>query len=202
MAGTWQHWRQGTVDARVVRGLALGSLPATLVAVGLLAWLRGADADRLDHWLERAIGIMLCVAAVLMLRRVLLGKAGEATVGGAGEHHRAAKLAAIGALGGFFVGLTSIGSGSLIIALLVMTVPLRADRLVGTDVAHATALVGVAAAGHLLLGDVDLPLAGKLLLGSIPGALLGSRLAPRVPRRPLQVGLAGLLLTTAVTLVR
>ena len=196
-AGSWQHWRQGTVDRRVVGAMALGSLPATLVAVGLLFWLRDGNEGAIDRWLERAIGVMLSVAAVLMLRRVLLGRGEEAGTAEPATSHRTAKLVAIGAFGGFIVGLTSIGSGSLIIALLVMIVPLRADRLVGTDVAHAFLLVGVAAAAHLVLGEVDLALAAKLLIGSIPGVLLGSRLTLWVPRRPLQIGLAGLLLSTA-----
>jgi uncharacterized protein len=99
--------------------------------------------------------------------------------------------------------LTSIGSGSLIIALLVVTVSLSPEKLVGTDVAHAFLLVGAAALAHLfVLNDVDVVLAGKLLLGSIPGVLIGSRLTVWVPRRPLQAGLAVLLLTTAVTLLR
>ena len=202
LAGAWQHWRQGTIDKKVVRGLAIGSLPATVAAIGLLVWLRGGNEARADHILERAIGVMLAVAAVLMLRRILRGGSDHATGAGGETSHRTAKLAAIGAFGGLAVGLTSIGSGSLIIALLVMTVPLRAERLVGTDVAHALLLVGVAAIGHLFLGDVDLALAAKLLVGSIPGVLLGSRLTLSVPRRPLQVGLAGLLLSTSVTLLR
>jgi uncharacterized protein len=113
------------------------------------------------------------------------------------------KLVAIGALGGFLVGLTSIGSGSLIIALLVISVSLTPEKLVGTDVAHAFLLVGVAALAHLfVLRDVDVVLAGKLLIGSIPGVLIGSRLTVWVPRRPLQAGLVVLLLTTAVSLLR
>jgi uncharacterized membrane protein YfcA len=113
------------------------------------------------------------------------------------------RLAAIGAFGGFLVGLTSIGSGSLIIALLVMTISLTPERLVGTDVAHAFLLVGAAALAHFfILNDVDVALAGKLLVGSIPGVLIGSRLTVWVPRRPLQAGLAILLLTTAVSLFR
>jgi len=202
LAGTWQHWREGTVDTRVVRGLAAGSLPATVVAIVLLLWLRQGNEARVDHVLERAIGVLLAVAAVLMLRRVLLARDDHAGGTARETSHRTAKLAAIGAFGGFAVGLTSIGSGSLIIALLVMTVPLRAERLVGTDVAHAFLLVGVAAVGHLFLGDVDLPLAAKLLAGSLPGVLIGSRLTLWVPRRPLQIGLAGLLLSTSITLLR
>jgi uncharacterized membrane protein YfcA len=113
------------------------------------------------------------------------------------------KLIAIGAFGGFLVGVTSIGSGSLIIALLVMTISLAPEKLVGTDVAHAFLLVGVAAMAHLfVLNDVDVALAGKLLIGSIPGVLFGSRLAVWVPRRPLQAGLVVLLVTSAVSMLR
>jgi uncharacterized membrane protein YfcA len=204
LAGTWQHWRQGTVDMRVVRALAMGSVPATLVAVATLFFLQSVDATTVDPLLERIIGMMLVVAAALMLRKLWLSTRGS--VEALPEHlviHPTGKLVAIGALGGFLVGLTSIGSGSLIIALLVITVSLTPEKLVGTDVAHAFLLVGVAALAHLfVLRDVDLVLAGKLLVGSIPGVLIGSRLTVWVPRRPLQAGLAVLLLTTAVSLLR
>ncbi len=204
LAGTWQHWRQGTVDMRVVRALAIGSIPATLVAVATLFVLQSVDATAVDAVLERSIGVMLVVAATLMFRKLWHGSRGP--VESLPEHlviHPTGKLVAIGALGGFLVGLTSIGSGSLIIALLVITVSLTPEKLVGTDVAHAFLLVGVAALAHLfVLRDVDLVLAGKLLVGSIPGVLIGSRLTVWVPRRPLQAGLAVLLLTTAVSLLR
>ncbi|MDF2758703.1 MAG: hypothetical protein K0S99_1335 [Thermomicrobiales bacterium] len=204
LAGTWQHWRQGTVEMRVVRALAMGSVPATLVAVATLFFLQSVDASTVDALLERFIGMMLVVAAALMLRKLWLSTRGS--VEALPEHlviHPTGKLVAIGALGGFLVGLTSIGSGSLIIALLVITVSLTPEKLVGTDVAHAFLLVGVAALAHLfVLRDVDLVLAGKLLVGSIPGVLIGSRLTVWVPRRPLQAGLAVLLLTTAVSLLR
>jgi uncharacterized membrane protein YfcA len=204
LAGAWQHWRQGTVDMRVVRALAIGSVPATLVAVAMLFLLHSVDASGVNAALEKSIGVMLIVAAALMLRKVWMSARGlsESTP----EHlvaYPTGRLIAIGAFGGFLVGLTSIGSGSLIIALLVMTISLTPEKLVGTDVAHAFLLVGAAALAHfLVLNDVDVALAGKLLIGSIPGVLIGSRLAVWVPRRPLQAGLAVLLLTTAVTLLR
>jgi len=204
LAGTWQHWRQGTVDVRVVRALAIGSVPATLVAAMTLYFLHSVDATAVNAVLERFIGVMLVVAAALMIQKLWRGKRGVAEPP---QSHLAtfpaAKLMAIGAFGGFLVGLTSIGSGSLIIALLVITVSLTPEKLVGTDVAHAFLLVGAAALAHLfVLKDVDVVLAGKLLIGSIPGVLIGSRLTVWVPRRPLQAGLAVLLLTTAVSLLR
>jgi uncharacterized membrane protein YfcA len=203
LAGAWQHWRQGTVDARVVRGLAIGSVPATLVAVATLFVLRGIDATALDRTLERFIGVMLVIAAALMLRKVWLGSRGQPAHLDSQGVYPTRRLMAIGALGGFLVGLTSIGSGSLIIALLVVTISLSPEKLVGTDVAHALLLVGAAALAHVLfLNDVDYAIAGKLLIGSIPGVLIGSRLAVWVPRRPLQAGLAVLLLSTAVSMLR
>jgi uncharacterized protein len=204
LAGTWQHWRQGTVDIRVVRAMAIGSVPATLVAVAMLFLLHSVDAAAVDVLLERFIGVMLVVAAALMLQKLWRARRGGLDpLPDHLETYPTGKLIAIGAFGGFLVGLTSIGSGSLIIALLVITISLTPEKLVGTDVAHAFLLVGAAAIAHFfVLQDVDVALAGKLLVGSIPGVLIGSRLTVWVPRRPLQVGLAVLLLTTAVTMLR
>jgi uncharacterized membrane protein YfcA len=204
LAGGWQHWRQGTVDGRVVRALAIGSLPATLAAVLALYYLHNTDTTDINALLERLIGVMLIVAASLMVFKLWRGGTGEATgLTWRLDSFPTRRLIAIGALGGFLVGLTSIGSGSLIIALLVMTVSLAPEKLVGTDIAHAFLLVGVAAVAHmLLLRDVDVALAAKLLVGSIPGVLIGSRLTVWVPRRPLQGVLAVLLLSSAYTLLR
>jgi uncharacterized membrane protein YfcA len=179
-------------------------VPATLVAVGVLFLLHSVDSTAVNAFLEKFIGVMLAIAAALMLRKVWMSVTGRSEP--IADHlvaYPTARLIAIGAFGGFLVGMTSIGSGSLIIALLVMTISLAPEKLVGTDVAHAFLLVGAAAIAHfLVLQDVDVALAAKLLIGSIPGVLLGSRLAVWVPRRPLQVGLSVLLLTTAVTLLR
>jgi uncharacterized membrane protein YfcA len=206
LAGAWQHRRQGTVDRRVVAAMATGSIPATILAVTLLAWLNHRDAALTDRWLQRAVGLMLVIAAALMLRRLLRPQPDYSALSTQGRPLGTAlplrRLIAIGALGGFVVGITSIGSGSVIIALLVLVAPLPSRQLVGTDVAHAALLVGAAALGHLLVGEVDLPLAALLLTGSVPGVLLGSRLVVVVPRRPLQIGLAGLLMSTAVTMLR
>lgn len=204
LAGAWQHWRQGTVEIRVVRALALGSLPATVVAVALLYFLHTVLHIDVNAILERFIAVMLIVAAVLMVRKIVFG-AGHARDGAdvSLSGFPTTKLVAIGVIGGFLVGMTSIGSGSLIIALLVMTISLAPEKLVGTDVAHAFLLVGVAALAHFFfLREIDFALAGKLLVGSIPGVLIGSRMATRVPRRPLQAVLALLLFSTAISMLK
>ncbi|MFT4038832.1 MAG: sulfite exporter TauE/SafE family protein [Thermomicrobiales bacterium] len=204
LAGAWQHWRQGTVDLRVVRALALGSLPATVVAVAVLYYLHNVQHIDVNAVLERFIGVMLIVAAVLMARKLWVSyTGGEHALSLNYDRFPTGRIIAIGALGGFLVGMTSIGSGSLIIALLVMTIALAPDKLVGTDVAHAFLLVGTAALAHLLfMHDVDMVLAAKLMVGSVPGVLIGSRLAPRVPRRPLQAFLAVILLSTAISMLK
>lgn len=198
MVGTWQHWRQRTIDRSVVLGLALGSLPAVLVAVVLLAWFRQHDVEQANAWLERGISAMMVVAALLMTYRLV--SPSRLRDSRQRANHRAT-LISVGALGGMLVGLTSIGSGSIIMALLVLIVSLRPERLVGTDVAHAALLVSVAAVSHLLFfQDIDFGLVALLLLGSIPGVLIGSRLSLVIPRGALQIGLAALLVSTAVIL--
>jgi uncharacterized membrane protein YfcA len=204
LAGTWQHWRQGTVDMRVVRALAIGSIPATLVAAATVFFLHSVSTNAVDALLERFIGVMLVIAASLMLHKLWRSTRGTTEL--PAEHlanRSTAKLVAIGAFGGFPGRVDLDRQWQPATALLVITVSLTPEKLVGTDVAHAFLLVGAAALAHLfVLNDVDVALAGKLLVGSIPGVLIGSRLTVWVPRRPLQAGLAVLLLTTALSLLR
>ena len=197
LAGSWQHLRQRTVDMALVKALALGSVPASMLAVAMLAWLEHRRVAGLEHGLARAIGGALVVAAGLLAWRAL--SAAEPRLHGVA--HRRVAIAAVGAVGGLLVGLTSVGSGSVIMALLVFFVPLEPRTLVGSDVVHAAILVGVAAAGHALLGNVDLGLAAQLLVGSVPGVIVGSRLTLRTPRRLLQAALALLLILSGLRLL-
>jgi len=106
-----------------------------------------------------------------------------------------------GAMGGYLVGLTSIGSGSVMAVILLLLYPLAPAVIVGTDIAHATVLSLVTGIAHLTHGNVDLALAGTLLLGSIPGVLIGSRLAPKIPAKPLTVVLAVMLVFVGARLL-
>ena len=197
IAGSWQHWRQQTVDMQLVRTLAIGSVPASIVAVSLIAWLEHRKAGGMEHGLARAIGGALVVAAALLAWRALHPQPPRPHA----EGHRRAAIIAVGALGGLLVGLTSVGSGSVIMALLVFFVPIEPRKLVGSDVVHAAILVGVAGAGHALLGNVDWALAAQLLVGSVPGVILGSRLTLRTPRPLLQAALALLLILSGLRLL-
>jgi uncharacterized membrane protein YfcA len=107
----------------------------------------------------------------------------------------------IGAVGGFVVGLTSVGSGTWFGLAMLFTFPLTARRMVGTDMLHAALLLWVAGAGHLLHGNVDLHAIGWLLIGSIPGVLLGSHLSIRVPEQGLRIAFAFVLFLSGVKLV-
>lgn len=193
IVGAWQHFRLGTVDLDRVRWLAFGSVPAAVVAVALLGVFR--KMPWIEQGLRRSVGLALLLAAGLMLYRLFRPEVGIET--GA---IRPVPLVAVGAIGGFLVGLTSVGSGSIMMALLILLAPLPSRRLVGTDVFHAALLVFVSALGHAALGHIDFSVAGRLLIGSIPGVVLGARLSSRAPRRFLQVALATLLVLAGLKL--
>src|SRR5215217_7587574 len=106
-----------------------------------------------------------------------------------------------GATGGYLVGLTSIGSGSVMAVILLLLYPIAPAVIVGTDIAHATVLSFVVGLAHMTQGNVDFSLAGTLLLGSIPGVLIGSRIAPWLPGKPLKSILAGMLIFVGVRLL-
>jgi uncharacterized membrane protein YfcA len=106
-----------------------------------------------------------------------------------------------GAAGGYLVGLTSIGSGSIMAVILLLLYPLSPAVIVGTDIVHAMVLSLVTGFAHILHGNVDFGLAGTLLLGSIPGVLIGSVIAPRLPRRALTVALAAMLVFVGARLL-
>jgi uncharacterized membrane protein YfcA len=205
IVGGWQHWRQGTVNRNVIRDLATGSLPGSLVAVGVLATLQSGGEAVSDAWLEHGIGVVMLIAAGLMLQRIVRHLRGadlpSTPVVSTDRPYRRGWIIAVGAAGGFLVGLTSIGSGSLIIALLVLVISLDPMQLVGTDVAHAALLVTTAAFAHLFLGHADFGVAAWLLTGSIPGVIVGSRLAVHAPRMMLQSILVLLLLSTSIRLL-
>ena len=199
IVGAWLHTRQRTVDFSLVKRLAMGSVPAGLAAVLLIAILpsAGIDADRI---VRRALGAVLILVAFVMLCRIFA--TGERTIP---ERWRAALegrgTIIAGAIVGALVGLTSVGSGALLVPFLICVYPLSPARVVGTDVFHAAILVTVTGVAHAQGGSVDWQLAATLLAGSIPGITVGTWIAPRAPVRILRAGLASLLLVTGLSLI-
>ncbi|MBF8301367.1 MAG: hypothetical protein HW394_1737 [Acidobacteria bacterium] len=199
IAGGWVHWRQGTVDLRLTARLALGSVPAGLVAVVALRLMPASGIDA-DAAVRRALGGLLVVVAVLMLAR-LCGVLPAGIPDRWRSRLQGRGTVVAGAIVGALVGFTSVGSGSLLVPYLVAVFPRSAAKVVGTDVFHAAILVTATAVGHAHGGAVDWPLAATLLIGSVPGVALGSWMAPRAPARALRVGLAGVLLLSGLTLI-
>jgi uncharacterized membrane protein YfcA len=198
--GGWVHARRGTVDWRLVAWLCAGSVPAAFLGV-LLLRLLGDDAA-VQHAIKAALGVALLLAAGGLLLKSWAARrrggdrpAGRITV-------RPVPTLLVGAAGGLIVGLTSVGSGSLIIVTLLALYPmLRANDLVGTDLVQAVPLVAAAALGHALFGDLHLDIAGAVLVGSIPGVLIGARISSRAPAGLVRTALVIVLLASALKLL-
>ena len=204
LVGVAAHQRHGTVDWRVFRRMAAGSIPATLAT---LIWMdRMHVAQTRQGLIVHALGAVLLLAAAAMLFRgrirsvaLRLGSRGTAVV--------AAVQPALTILGGAVLGtlvaLTSVGAGALGTAMLVYLYPhrLSASRLAGTDVAHAVPLAVVAGTGHLMLGNVNWMLLASLLLGSIPGVIAGAFVSGRAPEAMMRTAMMLLLLIVSVPLI-
>jgi hypothetical protein len=198
--GVVVHGRRGSVDWQVVKRLAAGSLPAALLTVFLLGYLKIGQVR--TGLIVHALGIALLITATgLILRGRLhaLGKTLRTQVPDGFKRAQPALTVMAGTVVGCLVALTSVGAGALGTVMLVYLYPFRlsAGKLVGTDIAHAIPLTLVAGAGHLMLGNIDFGLLANLLLGSIPGILLGSMLSTRAPESFIRNAIAGVLVLVA-----
>src|SRR5579875_1309059 len=171
------HARRKTVHARLVGWLALGSVPSAFGGVLLLRAL--GPGQQIQQVTELTLGAVLLLAvAGIIAKAVISARRQEAEDAPAEIEVKRARTVLIGALGGLAVGMTSTGSGTLVIVLLMLLYPAMSGRsLVGTDIVQAIPLVAAAALGHLLFGDVKLGLTISLIIGSVPGAYLGARLS-------------------------
>lgn len=198
--GTVVHGWRGTVDWRVVRRLALGSLPTTIVTLILLNHAGVGQADT-GHVVSVVLGVTLLLSAI---GTVLRGRiiAWTARFPPMGEARVAMVTTLVGAVLGVLVSLTSVGAGALgMTALLLLYPRLPVARLVGSDIAHAVPLTLVAGIGHWMLGSVDLILLASLLIGSVPGIVVGSLIASRVSDRALAPVLAAVLAIVGMRLM-
>lgn len=209
--GSAVHLRRGTVHKELVKWLVLGSVPTAFLGVFVLKALgagRGAETGiryALGYALLLAAGSM-CVKAFLQLRRWRqereLRQAGVEIPPKPPLRVRPVPTLLIGAVGGLVVGMTSVGSGSLIIVALLLLYPtLRASQLVGTDLVQAVPLVGAAALGHVLYGDFQLGLTASVLLGSLPGVYFGARVSSGGQSRLVRRALVFLLMASGLKLV-
>ncbi|MDN5857112.1 MAG: sulfite exporter TauE/SafE family protein [Pseudonocardia sp.] len=204
------HAVHKTVNWRLVGWLALGGVPSGFVGA-LLLRVVGKDSG-VDSLVLTALGVALLLAAfglivkayLTMTRRRLRASDGPAaTPGGlAGIGVRPIPTVLIGVVGGLVVGMTSVGSGSImIIALLLLYPTLQSSQLVGTDLVQAVPLVAAAALGHLFFGDFHLDLAATLLLGSVPGTVIGALVSTRTSGGLVRRALALVLLASGLKLL-
>jgi uncharacterized membrane protein YfcA len=207
--GSIVHLRRGTVHLGLVKWLCIGSVPGAFSGV-LIARALG-KGEQVQHVIRIALGVALVLAAAGLIVRAYLrlaeharerdGHAAPLPQGPPRVTLRPLATIVLGALGGIVVGLTSVGSGSLIIIALMALYPtLKASELVGTDLVQAVPLVASAALGHLLFGDFHLDLTTSLLLGCIPGVWLGAHLSARAPGGLVRRALAFVLLASALKL--
>jgi uncharacterized protein len=192
--GAVQHRRMGNVRARLAGWMLVGSVPATLAGVWLNEKLTDRYGDDAKSVLGQVLGAALLFGAVGLIAKSVVQPGGP---GGDPEWELTSrdKVAAIliGLFGGFVVGLTSVGSGVFFGLTLLVVFPLRAHKVVGTDIFHAAILLYVAGAAHWAAGNVDFSILGWLLLGSIPGVLIGGRLTLSIPEQRLRLLLAAVL---------
>jgi uncharacterized membrane protein YfcA len=182
--GAAVHLRKGTVNLSLVGWLVLGSVPAALIGAYLLHLMGQSNAAQ--NRVEVALGAALLVGAGAMVLRLFLDRRYGHTRSGtvSGITTRPVLTVAIGVVGGVIVGLTSVGSGSLMIVLLLFAYPaIGANQLVGTDLTQAVPLTLAAAAGALAFGHVELPVTASVVLGSVPAVLVGSLVSSRAPDR-------------------
>ena len=199
--GAVRHRRLGTVHARLTFWMFLGSGPMSLLGVAVATWLshHSSSAESIESY---AIGAALVIGGIGLVAKTFV-KVGVQPDDAPFLLERRDRLIAftLGAVCGFVVGLTSVGSGTFFGLVMVMVFPLTLAKIVGTDIFHAAALLWVAGFGHLVAGNVDLHAMAWLLTGSIPGILLTSHFTLKVPERALRLGLACVLMLSGIKLI-
>jgi len=199
------HFRRGTVHRGLVLWLSVGSVPAAFAGVFVDHALGSGKV--LQQRLEYAMGAALLIASAALVIRLLLDSARarrepDDTAGDVAVPVKRALTVAIGVAGGLLVGITSVGSGSLMIVLLMLVYPgLSLRRLVGTDIVQSIPLVASAAVAQALFGNLHIGLTAAIAIGSIPGVIIGSAVSARGSNLLLRPILAIVLLGTALKLL-
>jgi len=219
--GSIVHIRQKSVNFKVALWLACGSVPATVLSVSLVQYIHKHYGNAVNSLIIHSIGFTLILVAVLLILKpyimqrldkrrdesrkqaVLQGKEiAEARTMLWEKRYRPLVTALVGAFVGFLVGLTSVGSGTLIIVSLAFLYPrLTSRELVGTDVFQAFMLLASGAIAYLNAGTINWTIVGLLLIGSLPGVLMGSRLSKYIPDRFLRPILATVLAVSGFKLI-
>ena len=195
------HLRRGTVNLHLVKWLVIGSVPAAFASVWVLERL--ADPARVNDIVQYAVGVALLLASGALVAKGAFSGRRRVAASAHDIEIRPLRTMMIGVFGGVVVGLTSVGSGSLMMILLMLLYPtLAASELVGTDLVQAIPLVAAAAFGHILFGQVKFDVTTSLLVGCIPGVYLGARVSSRSPDHVIRPILAVVLIVSGLKMLK
>jgi uncharacterized membrane protein YfcA len=193
-AGTAVHGFNKTIDWKVVGWLALGSIPMTALTVLMLYWL-GVDNKATQAIITKVLGLALLITAISLFARDKLMQLYGKRINALDAALVGPLTVLTGAILGVLVTISSVGAGAIGVTALVFLYPkMPAQRIVGSDIAHAVPLTLIAGLGHSVLGTIDLQILGSLLLGSIPAIVIASMLAVRVPEKAIRIALGVVLL--------
>ncbi len=197
--GAWLHMRRGTANVKLATWLIVGSVIPAFAGVVLLQGV--APGPRLQQFVTLAVGAaLLLVAAGFIIRPWIMRF--RAQEDAKPIEVRPLPTLLVGVFGGLICGTTSIGSGSLMMILLLLLYPrLRLAELVGTDLLQAAPLLASAALGHILFGHVDVGLTASIVLGGIPGIYLGARISSRAPEHVIRPPLIIVLFATGLKMI-
>lgn len=193
-SGVYSHHKQKHVEWKLVKLLALGSIPAALITGYSLQHVF-EDSASYEAIIKNSLGVMLLVTAFVVIFRSQLQRITQKSKSATNSHTRDSLTLVMGIVLGILVTLTSVGAGAIGTAVLMLLYPaLRSSHVVGTDIAHAVPLTACAGLVHMALGNVDFGLLLALLIGSIPAIQLGSKVSHHLPEGMLRTILASILL--------
>ena len=199
-AGSIVHGLNDNVDWRIVRRLAAGSVPMSILSIAALGYL-DVNGETARQLIGAVLAFALLLTAATLLFRKALFAQYSAEIGALPDRQIALLTVIVGGVLGVLVSISSVGAGAIGVTALVLLYPgLATRRIVGSDIVHAVPLTLVAGMGHWYLGSVDWPIFVALILGSVPGIVLGSYVAVRVPEPALRIVLAVTLVIVATKL--
>lgn len=195
--GSLVHGFARSIDWRVVRRLATGSVPATIVTLAVLSHFN-LSGDAARNLITLVLSVALFATAFVLVFGGAIVAAYRACVVELNSQRTAVNTVLVGMVLGVLVSISSVGAGAIgVIALIMLYPQLPIARIVGSDIAHAVPLTLIAGTGHWMMGSVDWHIMGSLLAGSLPGIFVGSYFAIRIPERALRLVLATTLFVVA-----
>ncbi len=195
--GSLVHGYARSIDWRVVRLLASGSIPATVITLAILSHVN-LDSEAARGLITLVLSMALFVTAFVLVFGEPIVKMYRARISKLDPRRTTVATIAVGSLLGIVVSISSVGAGAIgVIALILLYPNLPMAKIVGSDIAHAVPLTLIAGIGHWMMGSVDWHIILSLLCGSLPGIFIGSYFAVRIPERALRLVLAATLFIVA-----